>query len=107
MARFNFLLITILLSSSGLMAQNCVIETTNEVVNTARGKNTGSITITISDDSKDIKLFLLNQGEERAKEEIKTRKIEKLKAGRYEFIVIDTKKDQCYKYLSIEVVDTQ
>lgn len=107
MARFNFLLIIFLLSGLRLMAQNCDIETTNEVVNTSGGKNTGSISITISNDSKDIKLFLLNKGEEKAKEEIKTRKIEKLKAGRYEFIIINTKEDKCYKYLSIEVVDKQ
>lgn len=107
MTRFNFLLIIFLLSGVYASAQNCDIETTNEVVNTISGKSTGSITVTISNDSKDIKLFLLNQGEESAKEEIKTRKIEKLKAGRYEFIIIDTKKDRCYKYLSIEVGDTQ
>ena len=107
MARFNFLLIIVLLGGFNATAQNCDIETTNEVVNTANGKSTGSITVTISNDSKDIKLFLLNQGEDQARKEIKSRKIEKLKAGRYEFIIIDTKKDRCYKYLSIEVGNTQ
>ena len=107
MTRFNFLLIIFLLSGLKVMAQNCTIETTSEVVNPTRGNNSGSITITIADDSKDIKLFLLNKGEQQAKEEIKSRKLEKLKAGRYEFIIIDTKKDKCYKYLSIDVVDKQ
>ena len=89
------------------MAQNCNIETSYEVVNATRGSSTGSITITIANDSKDIKLFLLNKGEDQAKQEIKTRKIEKLKSGRYEFIIIDTKKDKCYKYLSLDVVDKE
>lgn len=104
MTRFKFLLIIALLISIDVSAQNsCDINATTEVVNTPLGKNSGSIKIKIVDDSQDIKVFLLNQGEDQAKKEVNSRKLDKLKSGKYEFIIIHTKSDKCYKYLTVEI----
>ena len=86
---------------------NCEITVTSQVKNSSAGRANGEISITISGDSGSdrYKVFLLNKGQEQAKNEIKSRKLTGLKPGRYEFIIVDTKGDKCFKEITLNVTE--
>lgn len=102
-----FSLFCILAASSLSQAQSCSITVSTQVVKSQPGKRTGQIKLTIEGDKQDgrFKLFLLNQGAEQAKKEIENRQVQSLKSGLYEFIVIDTKREKCFKEISVQVTE--
>lgn len=86
--------------------RKCSIDVKAEVIAAKAGKATGQITLIIDqDDTSRYKVFLLNKGSENAREEHKDRALKGLRAGQYEFIIIDVKGDKCYKELTVKVQD--
>jgi hypothetical protein len=83
---------------------DCKIQIDSKVTEAHAGHDDGKIQLIIENDNKDqFKVFLLNKGEDRAREEIKTRVVDKAKAGLFEFIIIDIKHKGCYKEYSVNV----
>lgn len=113
MSLTNLLLISFLnfFEPSGSVVSNslnCDIPVTTQVKNANPGKSNGEITLIISGESGSgrYKVFLLNKGQEQAKNEIKSRKITGLKSGLYEFIIVDTKGDKCFKELTLTIKES-
>jgi hypothetical protein len=105
---FGFALLLSILSDKKCFGQkrdNCgEIEVDVKVVNaTAANQNDGSIELVFAENTSRYKVFLLSEGAERAKEELKTRKVENIKHGFYEFIIIDTSIKGCFKELLVKV----
>jgi hypothetical protein len=84
-------------------SQNCQFELESEVKNSDKGSSNGEIIFKIKGDLNDgrYKAFLLNKGFENAKKELTTKKISGLKEGYYEFIIVDTKGDKCFREVTI------
>jgi hypothetical protein len=87
--------------------RSCEITVTSQVKNANAGRANGEISLAIAGDSGSdrYKVFLLNKGQEQAKNEIKSKKLTGLKPGRYEFIIVDTKGDKCFKELTLNVTE--
>jgi hypothetical protein len=85
----------------------CDIKITSQVKNPIKGGANGEITIIVNDSPANdrYKVFLINKGPEQAKKEIKAKKITGLKAGFYEFIIVDTKGDKCFKELALQLTE--
>lgn len=83
----------------------CDFKVTSQTKNPLKGGSNGEITIIVNDSpaSDRYKVFLINKGPDQAKKEIKTKKITGLKAGFYEFIIVDTKGDKCFKELALQL----
>ena|ERR1051326_3779725 len=81
----------------------CDITVDTRVKESNRGKSDGEIVFIVAEntDTKRYKIFLLNKGSDVAKKELKDMKISGLSEGFYDFIIIDTKGDKCYKELTI------
>jgi len=110
MSLTNLLLISFLTFTQPSISGNtvfpgCDLTVSSQVKNTGAGRSEGEITISISGDSGNgrYKVFLINKGAERAKQEVKSRKVAGLKAGYYEFVIVDTKGDKCFKELTLQV----
>jgi hypothetical protein len=98
----TFLILGIRFSSHS--QSSCEILATTKITNTQPGRKAGQIAIQIDDDKADrFKVFLLNQGVEQAKKELKDRKVSDLGEGLYEFIIVDTKRERCFKELSVRI----
>lgn len=93
------------LNAHGQVKPNCTIEVNVLIKGAQKGIENGKIQLEIQDDNGDerFKVFLLNQGIEKAKNEISSREVSNLKPGYYEFIIIDTKREKCFKELTVQV----
>jgi hypothetical protein len=82
----------------------CDLPFETKTIHSASGRNSGSIQfISNSDDKSRFKIFLLNKGEQRAKQEISSRKVSNLSEGIYEFIIVDTLNKGCFKEVSVRI----
>lgn len=101
----NLLIISFLSFIGGPDHLNCNLSVNSEIKDSSQGKANGEIVIKIEGDNRDgrFKVFILNTGAENAKNELKERKVTGLKPGLYEFIVVDTKGEKCFKELKLEV----
>lgn len=108
-SRYSWLLVFVFVClslASFSQDRKCTIDVKAEVVQPKAGKATGQITLIIDqDDTSRYKVFLLNKGADNAREERKDRTLKGLRAGQYEFIIIDVKGDKCYKELIVKVQD--
>ena len=105
MILINLLVISFLSFSGSLNQPDCNLSVNSEIKDSNQGKANGEIVIKIPGDNRDgrFKVFILNTGAENAKKELTERKVTGLKPGLYEFIVIDTKGEKCFKELKLEV----
>jgi hypothetical protein len=109
MRLINLLIISFLTTASAFGVNKpsfliCNLIVNTEIKHAASGKNDGEIIFTIENyDAGRHKIFLLNKGNEVAKNELKGMKAAGLKQGSYEFIIIDTKGDKCFKELTVVI----
>lgn len=86
-----------------LSSPPCQLEVETQVTKPSPGKSDGEITFRIESTSESgrYKIFLLNKGSEIAREELRNMKVSGLKKDFYDFIIIDTKGDKCFKEITI------
>jgi hypothetical protein len=84
-------------------SKNCgEIQVSTKITSEAKGSTNGSIEFIFdSADKNDFKIFLVNAGEERAKAPITEGKVNNLKSGFYDFVIVDRK--GCTKQLTVTV----
>ena len=109
MKLINLLIISFLSVSSAFGVADpfrlgCDLTVNAEIKHSTRGQNDGEVTFKIENsESGRYKIFLLNKGSDVARNELKGMKATGLKEGSYEFIIIDTKGDKCFKELTVVI----
>lgn len=95
--------VALAVSATSVSAQDCPIPVKTQVETV--GAKSRIIKLTIENDNSKIKVFLLNKGERAASEELSTREVRNVKAGVYEFIIIDTNREKCFREISVQVTE--
>jgi hypothetical protein len=89
-------------------AQNlpsCEIPVKTEIVHSTNGLPNGEIKLDFGSEgsSKSLKIFVARPQEEIVWTQVEDKKLKGLKAGFYDFLIVDTSRKECARQLTIEI----
>jgi hypothetical protein len=107
----KFLLFCLLVcgASLNLQAQNPVpdcddIKVEIHTISTSNNQHNGTIELTFSKPVENYRIFHLNAGSDKTgKEELRSGKLTNLRAGFFDFLVLDKNKKGCVRQLTVEL----
>ncbi len=105
---FTISILFILFFASDLCAQSlpfCEIPVKAAIVHTSNGLHNGEIILNVGSEIslKSLKIFVAQPHEEKVWKQVDDQRLTGLKAGFYDFLIIDTSRKECAKQMTIEI----